>query len=134
MGVGDRPSVANNDCGDLHRQQGRVGPDGAEPFGGKAGIAGFFKQLANPGRAGVLARLEQSARGLEAVTLRAGAKLANQHNMLVRSNRHDMNSIGEIGDVIIVGLAARGATGTARGEAGTTSFRSVFHRGHRRRR
>lgn len=103
--LGDTSGVVDHDGRDPRGQERRVRPDGAEKYGGIAGIAGLFEQLACAGVARILARFEQAAGEFEAVAHRPGAELPDQHQAVIGRDRDRMHGVGQVHHVIIMGPA-----------------------------
>ena len=106
VGLRDPSGVADDDRVDVHAQQRRIGPEGAEAFRRIARIAGLFQELARAGEAGVLPGFREPARRLQAVPPRTGAELPHQDDFLFGGHGDDVHPIGQMRHEEIVSLAA----------------------------
>jgi hypothetical protein len=67
-----------------------------------AHVTGFLLEFACSGNERILTWLKQATWGFEAVSLRAGAELADEYHLILRGDGHDVDRVGKMHDVIVM--------------------------------
>ena len=99
-----------------------------------AGVAGLFEQLASAGGARIFAGSSRPPGVSRLSRPRPGTELADHHHLLIGRHGHDMNAVGQMGDVEVMDLAALARPEPLAPQAKQPVSRPASDRGRPRRR